>query len=113
MIIATTIEYLDYVLDHLPACGTVRYRKMFGEYMVYLNDKPIFTVCDNTVYVKQLPVLADLLSDAQTGSPYDGAKPHYLIDPTDASLLNRLVPLLEAHTPVPAKRAKKAAAPEK
>ena len=110
---ATTTEYMHYVCERLDAFGAIRSKKMFGEYMVYLNDKPIFTVCDNTVYVKQLPVLADLLSDAQTGSPYDGAKPHYLIDPTDASLLNRLVPLLEAHTPVPAKRAKKAAAPEK
>lgn len=110
---ATSSEYVTFVCEQIHGYGDVRCRKMFGEYMVYLNDKLIFTVCDNTVYVKQLPVLADLLSDAQTGSPYDGAKPHYLIDPTDASLLNRLVPLLEAHTPVPAKRAKKAAAPEK
>ena len=110
---ATSSEYVTFVCEQIHGYGDVRCRKMFGEYMVYLNDKPIFTVCDNTVYVKQLPVLADLLSDAQTGSHYDGAKPHYLIDPTDASLLNRLVPLLEAHTPVPAKRAKKAAAPEK
>ena len=110
---ATSSEYVTFVCEQIHGYGDVRCRKMFGEYMVYLNDKPIFTVCDNTVYVKQLPVLADLLFDAQTGSPYDGAKPHYLIDPTDASLLNRLVPLLEAHTPVPAKRAKKAAAPEK
>lgn len=110
---ATSSEYVTFVCEQIHGYGDVRCRKMFGEYMVYLNDKPIFTVCDNTVYVKQLPILADLLSDAQTGSPYDGAKPHYLIDPTDASLLNRLVPLLEAHTPVPAKRAKKAAAPEK
>ena len=110
---ATSSEYVTFVCEQIHGNGDVRCRKMFGEYMVYLNDKPIFTVCDNTVYVKQLPVLADLLSDAQTGSPYDGAKPHYLIDPTDASLLNRLVPLLEAHTPVPAKRAKKAVAPEK
>ena len=110
---ATSSEYVTFVCEQIHGYGDVRCRKMFGEYMVYLNDKPIFTVCDNTVYVKQLPVLADLLSDAQTGSPDDGAKPHYLIDPTDASLLNRLVPLLEAHTPVPAKRAKKAAAPEK
>lgn len=51
MIIATTKEYLDYVLDHLPACGTVRYRKMFGEYMIYIDDKPLLTVCDNTVFV--------------------------------------------------------------
>lgn len=110
---ATSSEYVTFVCEQIRGYGDVRCRKMFGEYMIYLNDKPIFTVCDNTVYVKQLPVLADLLSDAQTGSPYDGAKLHYLIDPTDTALLSRLVPLLEAHTPVPAKRAKKAAAPEK
>jgi DNA helicase-2/ATP-dependent DNA helicase PcrA len=34
--------------------GAVRYKKMFGEYMVYVNEKPILLVCDNTVFVKIL-----------------------------------------------------------
>lgn len=52
---ATTPEYNEFVCERLEPFGAVRSRKMFGEYMVYLNDKPIITVCDNTVFVKILP----------------------------------------------------------
>ena len=47
---ATSSEYVTFVCEQIHGYGDVRCRKMFGEYMVYLNDKPIFTVCDNTVY---------------------------------------------------------------
>jgi TfoX/Sxy family transcriptional regulator of competence genes len=40
---ATTQDYIEYVCERLPDCGNVRYRKMFGEYMVYINDKPLLT----------------------------------------------------------------------
>lgn len=52
---ATTASYLAFVLEQLPPLWDVRSRKMFGEYMVYLNEKPVLLVCDNTVFVKKLP----------------------------------------------------------
>ena len=52
---ATSSEYIEFVCEKIKDFGVVRSRKMFGEYMVYINDKPIFTVCDTTVYVKKLP----------------------------------------------------------
>ena len=52
---ATSPEYLAFVLEQLPPLWDIRSRKMFGEYMIYLNDKPILTLCDNTVFVKKLP----------------------------------------------------------
>ncbi|MCI6817904.1 MAG: transcriptional regulator, partial [Clostridium sp.] len=51
---ATSIEFIEYVCEQVSGIGIVRYRKMFGEYMVYINDKPILLVCDNTVFVKEL-----------------------------------------------------------
>ena len=49
---ATSADYLTFVLEQLPPLGVVRSRKMFGEYMVYFNEKPVLLVCDNTVFVK-------------------------------------------------------------
>ena len=40
---ATTQDYIEYVCERLPDCGNVRYRKMFGEYMVYVNERPVLT----------------------------------------------------------------------
>ena len=37
---STTVEYMEYVRERLPDCGEVSCRKMFGEYMVYINGKP-------------------------------------------------------------------------
>ena len=36
---ATTKEYVDFCVEQLPTHYDIRYRKMFGEYMIYLNDK--------------------------------------------------------------------------
>lgn len=41
-----------YYNKHIRFTGDIRNRKMFGKYMIYLNDKPFFLVYANTVYVK-------------------------------------------------------------
>ena len=104
---ATTPEYNEFVCERLEPFGAVRSRKMFGEYMVYLNDKPIITVCDNTVFVKILPELAAYLDDAERGFPYDGAKLHYILNIEDSELLSDVIPILEAVTPLPNPRKRK------
>ncbi len=44
-------------------------KKMFGEYLVYINGKPAIMVCDNAAMVKKLPELAELLKDAPDAYP--------------------------------------------
>lgn len=105
---ATSEEYLTFVCEQIARFGAVRYRKMFGDATVYLDDKPILLVCDNTVFVKCLPETAALLSNAGTGTPYDGARPHYMLDIDNAALLDVLIPVLAACTPLPKPRKKKA-----
>lgn len=101
---ATTADYCDFVCDCICGFGDVRSRKMFGEYMVYLNDKPILLLCDNCVFVKMLPEVVPLLADAPRGFPYDGAKEHYMPDIENAALLQKLIPLLERITPISKKK---------
>ncbi len=105
---ATTTEYMHYVCERLEAFGSIRAKKMFGEYMVYLNDKPILSICDNTVFAKKLPEIEALMRNADCGLPYEGAKEQYILDIDDDALLQKLVPILEAVIPLPKPRAKKA-----
>ena len=70
---ATTVDFIEYVCEQIRGTGFVRYKKMFGEYMVYVNDKPVLLVCDNTVFVKKLDCIADKLKNAEMGIPYTGA----------------------------------------
>ena len=104
---ATTLDFITYVCEQLDGCGSIRNRKMFGEYMVYVNDKPLFTVCDNCVYVKMLPALGELLADAPRGCPYDGAKECYIVDADDRELLQKVVSIAEPIIPLPKNRAPK------
>lgn len=107
---ATTVDYIEFVSDQLTGVGAVRYRKMFGEYMVYVNDKPILLVCDNTVFVKILPELTEIMDGAQTALPYSGGKLHYILDIEDKQLVTAVVAILEPITPLPKPKKKGAVA---
>lgn len=80
---------------------------MFGEYMVYLNDKPVIIVCDNNVFVKKLDCIKDIMKDAQTGYPYDGAKEHYILDIDDSEFCKEVIIEVEKVTSISKSRKKK------
>lgn len=100
---ASTIGFVEYVCDCIVGCGHIRYRKMFGEYLVYVDDKPIFLVCDNRIFVKEFPVLKSVLDNVSMATPYPGAKMHYLLDPDNIEIIKRIVdtilPLVPAKLP--------------
>ena len=104
---ASSAQYLDYVCEQLQPYGAIRAKKMFGEYLVYLNDKPVVMVCDDTVFIKKLPALAEQMASTPCGTPYPGAKEHFILDMDDRALLNAVLPVLEANTPLPKPRVKK------
>ena len=104
---ATTNEYIEYVCDQIKEVGEVRYKKMFGEFMVYVNDKPVLTVCNNIVFVKKLECIEEMMKDAETGFPYQGAKEHYILDIDNKEFCKSVVTELEKITPIPKPRKKK------
>lgn len=103
---ATSKEYIEFVCDQLQGIDGVTYKKMFGEYLVYVNEKPVLLVCDNNVMVKKVPELTGLMQDAPEEYPYEGAKLHYILDIENKDLVRAVVAILEQVTPVP-KRKKK------
>lgn len=104
---ATTNNYIEYVCEQIKDVGEVRYKKMFGEFMVYVNDKPVIIVCDNVPFVKKLECIKDIMQNAQTGYPYNGAKEHYVLDIDDSELCKSVVIEIEKVTEIPKKRNKK------
>ena len=104
---ATSVDYIKFVCERLNKFGGIRTRKMFGEYMVYYRDRPILTVCDNTVFVKKLPELAEMMKDAECGFLYEGAKESYILDIENDGLLDRIIPLLGEIVPLPKPKKKK------
>lgn len=103
---ATSKDYIEFVLEQVKDFGDVTARKMFGEYMVYFSSNPILLVCDNTVFIKILPDTSKIMENAERGFPYDGAKEHYILDIENRELLGKIIPVLIEITPLPKRKRK-------
>ena len=104
---ATNPGFVEFICDQINECGNIRNKKMFGEYMVYVNEKPVLLICNDIVYVKIKEEIEDLMRDAETGFPYNGAKEHYILDIEAKELSVEVVNILEKITPLPKPKKKK------
>jgi TfoX/Sxy family transcriptional regulator of competence genes len=103
---ASDLDYVQYVIDQIKTNGTITYKKMFGEYLIYINNKPIVMVCDNTAFVKILDCIKPLMENAETGFPYEGAKEHYIVNVDESEHLSNVVMVLEKNVLIPKKKKK-------
>ena len=104
---ATSIDFINYICEQIKGVGEIRYIKMFGEYLIYVNEKPLITVCDNMAFIKKLDVISELMKDAEVGFPYKGAKEHYILDIDNRELSKTVIEKVEKVTPIPKKKNKK------
>ncbi len=65
------------------------FRKMFGEYCIYLNFEPAFLICDDTLYVKQFKELKKLLKENEREAPFKGAKEWFVLDVENSEILEQ------------------------
>ena len=101
---ASDLDYVQYVIDQIKINGKITYKKMFGEYLIYLNNKPVVMVCDNTAFVKMFDCIKPLMVDAETGFPYKGAKEHYIVNVDVSEHLSNIVTVLEKNAPISKKK---------
>lgn len=104
---ACTLDYIDFVCSQLNGIGEIRTRKMFGDWCIYIDEKPVVLACDNICYVKKHAAIEDMMSDVECGCPYDGAKEHYILDIEHGDDAKRVVRKLVEVLPYPKKKTKK------
>ena len=75
IIMASTQETLDFIMDRLSEIEGISFRKMFGEYAFYFNGKVIGGVYDNRLLLKDTPSGRALLKEQIEQIPYPKAKP--------------------------------------
>ena len=71
---ASTKEYLDFVLEQLSGIDEVSYRAMMGEYILYYRGRVFGGIYDDRLLVKPVPAAVKLMPDASMELPYEGAK---------------------------------------
>ena len=80
---ASTKEYLDFVLEQLSELDEVSSRAMMGEYILYYRGKVFGGIYDDRLLVKPVSVAGQLIPYAELELPYDGAKEMILVDDVD------------------------------
>ena len=102
---ASSKDYLEYILDQLSGLAAVSYRAMMGEYIIYYRGKIVGGIYDDRFLVKPVKSAAAMMPDAELELPYEGAKEMLLVD--DVENREFLCELLEAmydDLPAPKKR---------
>jgi TfoX/Sxy family transcriptional regulator of competence genes len=77
---ATQKETVEFILSKLRDRGRFSVRAMFGEFALYADGKVVALICDNLLHVNILPASQVLEHLCETGKPYPGAKPHYIVE---------------------------------
>jgi len=101
---ASSAEYLEYVLDLLADVPEVTTRKMMGEYLLYSSGKLFGGVYDDRFLVKDTEASRAVLSASEI--PYDGASEMMLVDIEDRDAVADLVIRMLPELPEPKRRRK-------
>lgn len=105
---ASTKDYLRFVLGQLAEMDGIACRPMMGEYILYCRGKVVGGVYDNRLLLKPTPTALRLLREAgleiQMERPYDGAKELLLADVDRRELVAAMVQAIEAELPAVKKK---------
>ena len=105
---ASTKEYLDFVLEQLSGLDEISHRAMMGEYILYYYGRVFGGIYDDRLLVKPVPAAVKLMPGASMELPYDGAKEMILVDDVDnREFLCELVEAMYDELPAPKKKAGK------
>lgn len=80
---ASSKEYLDFIMDQFSDLEDVTVRAMMGEYIIYYRGKIVGGIYDDRFLVKPVRAAVELMPEAQRELPYEGAKEMLLVDDVD------------------------------
>ena len=102
---ASSKEYLDFILEQLSGLDDVSYRAMMGEYILYYRGKIVGGIYDDRFLVKPTKSAAAMMPNADTELPYEGAKEMLLVDDVDSKeFLRKLLEAMYEELPAPKKK---------
>ena len=107
MRVASSKEYLDFILEQLSGLNGITSKQMMGEYILYINGRIIGGIYDDRFLVKPTKSAMALMPDADRELPYEGAKEMLLVDNVDnRDFLTELVTAMYDELPVPKQKKK-------
>ena len=102
---ASSKEYLDFILEQLSQLEDLTFRAMMGEYIIYYRGKIVGGIYDDRFLVKPTKSAKAMMPDAQYELPYEGAKEMLLVDDVDnREFLCDLLSAMYEELPAPKKK---------
>ena len=99
---ASSEEYLAFILEQLSELEEISYRSMMGEYILYYRGKIIGGIYDNRLLLKSVKAVLNQLGQPRLERPYEGAKEMILLEELeDKSFLANLIKDMYAYLPAP------------
>ena len=102
---ASSRDYLDFVLEQLSEVEGISWRAMMGEYLIYCKDKLVGGIYDDRFLLKSANAAMNLMPEAQLEIPYEGAKGMLLVDNVeDREFLKELIDAMYEELPAVKKK---------
>ena len=102
---ASSKDYLDFVLEQLSDLDDITYKSMMGEYIIYYRGKIVGGIYDDRFLVKPTKSALEMMPDADREIPYEGAKEMLLVDNVDnREFLAELLTAMYEELPAPKKK---------
>ena len=102
---ASSKEYLDFILEQLSELHDVTYRAMMGEYIIYYRGKIVGGIYDDRLLVKPTKSAVAMMPNVDMELPYDGAKEMLLVDDVDnKEFLQEWLEAMYKELPAPKKK---------
>ncbi len=101
---ASSKEYLEFILGQLSELDEITYRAMMGEFIIYYRGRIVGGIYDDRLLVKPIKAAISYMPTATYESPYEGAKEMLLVDEVDkreflTGLFNAMYEALPAPKP--------------
>lgn len=102
---ASSKEYLDYILEQLSELDEITHKAMMGEYIIYYRGKIVGGVYDDRFLVKPVKAAKNMMPEAELELPYEGAKEMLLVDSIEnKKFLKELLEGMYDELPAPKKK---------
>ena len=102
---ASSREYLEFILEQLSEAEDVSYRPMMGEFVIYCRGRVIGGIYDDRFLVKPAKSALAMMPDAEKELPYEGAKEMLLVEEVDnREFLKELFEAMYPELPAPKKK---------
>ena len=102
---ASSKEYLEFILEQLPGSNDTSYRAMMGEFIIYYRGKVVGGIYDDRFLVKPTKSVLTMIPNADMEVPYEGAKEMILVDDVEnREFLRELLEAMYKELPAPKKK---------